>query len=585
MNSDVITEILFFLENDYKFLITSLALVSKQWYDCVHNCATIWGNILHSTKITNSLAVHIPAHIVKLTHALHCDESITDESFKLLMKKASVSRLTKLNLDQCTKIKEETIAQLKIFTKLESLILTGCTQCSTKTYETLLTHCTKLRRLGSFEHLDIDGISKILDISEKQEIFALDNEEITDKQLKKWAPKLKSMKTLGIKNTRITNKGLECLNECKNLEVILFDCRVKKMNENLSGIDETFNGICGVGIESLAQHSPLLRVIALVNVEDVNDKTMEIVSKCCPNLEHLEVAFDPKPFTSDGLLYLAKGCTKLKSLRICSNSKIEDHSIIEVVNRCPMLEAISLYECELITDIAICEIAKRCKNLTELDLQGTQLTDHGLKIIVNHLKKLKSLHMERTKITLKSIMMVPDTVNCTTSFEFECCECCSFPFIPGEGMKTCRLCGWTDCRSMNKEFVEKYFKMINGGYTVQQARENFSKYLSIFQPTDKMDISRALTQISIQDPIPKPNKKKAMQKVDEVEKYVTMKLTELISNGNYPKFESLSMKNEKVKVLYDEVDTVIVEITHKNKIYRFFWKENSKETIMKNLLQ
>jgi hypothetical protein len=66
-----------------------------------------------------------------------------------------------------------------------------------------------------------------------------------------------------------------------------------------------------------------------------------------------------------------------------------------------------------------------------------------------------------------------------------CCPCCNFPTLPERGAyHICPLCFWED-DGQDEPYHEEVWGGPNGDYSLSEARNNFSLYLTCYRPGDK----------------------------------------------------------------------------------------------------
>jgi hypothetical protein len=71
---------------------------------------------------------------------------------------------------------------------------------------------------------------------------------------------------------------------------------------------------------------------------------------------------------------------------------------------------------------------------------------------------------------------------CSVS-EFHC-PCCNFPTLPERGAyHICPLCFWED-DGQDEPFEDEVWGGPNGNYSLSEARNNFSMYLTCYRPSD-----------------------------------------------------------------------------------------------------
>ncbi|KAE8696653.1 F-box/LRR-repeat protein 4 [Hibiscus syriacus] len=175
--------------------------------------------------------------------------------------------------------------------------------------------------------------------------------------------------------------GLRVLQTDKSLEAMGFHC---KSLETLS-LDSTF--ISNEGVLAIAQGCPLLKVLKIQCI-NVTDRALMVVEgssfygKGCKKLNNLTLS-DCNFLDDRGLEAIATGCTELTHLEVngCHNigtTGLESvgKSCIGLVispllklEGCKYLQALHLVDCYSLGDEAICLIARGCRNLKKLHIR------------------------------------------------------------------------------------------------------------------------------------------------------------------------------------------------------------------------
>ena len=137
-----------------------------------------------------------------------------------------------------------------------------------------------------------------------------------------------------------------------------------------------------------------LTTLVLAGCSYLSDEDAAVVSSCCTQLRHLDLAYCDQKLTDKGVTYFAENCchleflsldsctlltgtgvaafgvfcTKLQYLNVNSIENLSDQSFIRVVSKNPNLECLHLDFTEHITDASVVSIAKSCVKLRELHL-------------------------------------------------------------------------------------------------------------------------------------------------------------------------------------------------------------------------
>jgi hypothetical protein len=133
----------------------------------------------------------------------------------------------------------------------------------------------------------------------------------------------------------------------------------------------------------------------------LTDGSLIALGRNCPQLESLVVnnAGSDTPFTEEGFVAIANGCSKLKHFEVGCHMVFTDDSLIALAEKCPQLEFLDLQDNSL-TDEGLLEAAKHRPNFKHLFLeQGPNWTENnlsltvGLTAIVEHSSKLCNLNV------------------------------------------------------------------------------------------------------------------------------------------------------------------------------------------------
>lgn len=70
------------------------------------------------------------------------------------------------------------------------------------------------------------------------------------------------------------------------------------------------------------------------------------------------------------------------------------------------------------------------------------------------------------------------------------CPCCGYPTLDSQGEnEICELCGWEDDGQDDTSAKEVWGT--NGDYSLQEARDNFRRYLTMYRPEDEVLFRRS----------------------------------------------------------------------------------------------
>eukprot|EP00939_MAST-03C_sp_MAST-3C-sp1_P001877 g1877.t1 len=153
---------------------------------------------------------------------------------------------------------------------------------------------------------------------------------------------------------------------------------------------------------SLRESSRHIRTDSTDEYESVGDDEVKVIASSCPNLRVADFDFCSK-ITDEGIAHVGKSCPALEVIQLQECDLITDGGVKELVSRCPKLTRINIKECDKITDAAL-SLLGSLKNLRELDVQDCDLiSNNGL----SALKQLTSLNLNYCcEITDKGLEIV-----------------------------------------------------------------------------------------------------------------------------------------------------------------------------------
>ena len=98
-------------------------------------------------------------------------------------------------------------------------------------------------------------------------------------------------------------------------------------------------------------------------------------------------------FTSNGMKYLAKRCSNIKTFCISSGS-FRDVGLKSVVKNLPQLNSLNIKDCDSLTDKGVRYIGLSKSNIKELNLENChQITDSSIRYIARNCQRIESINL------------------------------------------------------------------------------------------------------------------------------------------------------------------------------------------------
>ncbi|RXG55956.1 F-box/LRR-repeat protein 15, partial [Armadillidium vulgare] len=119
----------------------------------------------------------------------------------------------------------------------------------------------------------------------------------------------------------------------------------------------------------------------------------------------VQLDFHGSQISNSSFYSLTEACKNLKSLSVWDCRKLEDKSIIQILQNNTDLELLDIGKCPLLSS-DILQQFKLCKNLKKLSLQHSQwLNNKGLHLIIEYLDELECLDISKCfKISEEAIL-------------------------------------------------------------------------------------------------------------------------------------------------------------------------------------
>eukprot|EP01102_Stenamoeba_stenopodia_P013095 TRINITY_DN4198_c0_g1_i1.p1 TRINITY_DN4198_c0_g1~~TRINITY_DN4198_c0_g1_i1.p1 ORF type:complete len:664 (+),score=87.88 TRINITY_DN4198_c0_g1_i1:70-2061(+) len=172
--------------------------------------------------------------------------------------------------------------------------------------------------------------------------------------------------------TLLTDAAVQSIARCINL-------RILKLSECYRLTDSAF----------IEPHSKVLtncKNLLEIDVSGcfhITDVTLEDIAMNCDDI--IELHFVNCDITNDGVEFLLKKCTKLQTLDLSNQVRIES-STMELLSNCPNITSVSLVGCYLLNNKTLMTIVSNCKLITKLILREcSSLSDPAVGYAVNEL--------------------------------------------------------------------------------------------------------------------------------------------------------------------------------------------------------
>ncbi|XP_026384846.1 F-box/LRR-repeat protein 12-like [Papaver somniferum] len=276
--------------------------------------------------------------------------------------------------------------------------------------------CKLLARFQYLKFLSLSGCPELTDVVTSQsqyfgshiQVLYLDScSKLSDIKLclmLSWFPRLT---TISLKNSRITDKGLEILAQsCSSLQNVnlskcqlISDSGVKFVSQNCRQLCSLCISDCrnikGIGLHGCSQTLSYLEAEGC-NLESEGIKA--IVSG--GGIEHMNLAGVREPFCYKGEGYelskIGEGfAINLRVLNLQNCGSVVNNRTVTVISKgCPSLQVCNLGFCYMVDLEGWQAIGLNCHNLEELDVTGfLGLKDLGLQALCDGCSKLTKLHI------------------------------------------------------------------------------------------------------------------------------------------------------------------------------------------------
>jgi F-box/leucine-rich repeat protein 2/20 len=147
-----------------------------------------------------------------------------------------------------------------------------------------------------------------------------------------------------------------------------------------------------VALLAMARHLPKLELLRMACAPLISDVGVVALAQNCAGLETLDLG--DTTITDAALVALANDCHKLQNLDVNYCSNISDTGVIALAQKCSALKTLDLGGTR-VTDAGVSAVANNCTNIEDLNLShvANGITDVALRVIAQHLPKLRLLHL------------------------------------------------------------------------------------------------------------------------------------------------------------------------------------------------
>ena len=166
-----------------------------------------------------------------------------------------------------------------------------------------------------------------------------------------------------------------------------------RMHAGLVELDFSYQEkLTDVALLAIAQHLPKLELLRMSTAPLISDVGVVALAQNCAALKTLDLG--DTTITDAALSALANDCHKLQNLYVSGCSKISDTGVIALAQKSSALKTLDLGSTH-VTDAGVSAVAKHCTNIEALYLShvANGLTDVALRVIAQHLPKLRLLHL------------------------------------------------------------------------------------------------------------------------------------------------------------------------------------------------
>uniref|UniRef100_U9T9L0 F-box/LRR-repeat protein 15-like leucin rich repeat domain-containing protein n=1 Tax=Rhizophagus irregularis (strain DAOM 181602 / DAOM 197198 / MUCL 43194) TaxID=747089 RepID=U9T9L0_RHIID len=165
-------------------------------------------------------------------------------------------------------------------------------------------------------------------------------------------------------------------------------CGMKHFHANLGG-DSCH--ISDAGIKSLTQSCTELQAIDLDNCEYITDKSIEYIANSCPNLKKLGLICC-NTITENVIVGLLRCCTQIETLLI-PECNVSDKTMSVITECCPQLRALDVCS-KILTNEPVIAFIESCRKVEDLVLHYRNMTTFVINTIAQNCPVLHLLDVE-----------------------------------------------------------------------------------------------------------------------------------------------------------------------------------------------
>uniref|UniRef100_K3WKE1 Clu domain-containing protein n=1 Tax=Globisporangium ultimum (strain ATCC 200006 / CBS 805.95 / DAOM BR144) TaxID=431595 RepID=K3WKE1_GLOUD len=129
--------------------------------------------------------------------------------------------------------------------------------------------------------------------------------------------------------------------------------------------------ISDLGVEAVVRGNPKLEELGLSFCERISDQCFPTIGKSCPNLSVLEVELCMQ-LGNAAMKHLVAGLAasnKLRRLNIAGCRRISDEGLVEVAKYCTRLKEVNVRLCDKLTDMSVRMVTHNCLELEVLNME------------------------------------------------------------------------------------------------------------------------------------------------------------------------------------------------------------------------
>jgi len=181
-------------------------------------------------------------------------------------------------------------------------------------------------------------------------------------------------------------------------------------------------------LEQLIKEYPFIKLLDMSSCSPLDANSLQIISeKWIKSITFLNLRYCE--FITDNLLDILLGSTTtvlptLRNINL-SHTNITDLGVRLIVNKCPNLKIVNMNACRSITNLSVSMIAQHCTHISELNVEGcNNITDYGVQILAQQLKSNLRL------LDLNDCSNITDQI-----FQYLCFYCPNLKYLYLRGTK------------------------------------------------------------------------------------------------------------------------------------------------------